>query len=253
MQAMTKHFALAGASKIWITGRAADALTQTQDEVHKLVPGVKIATTTADLTSPKAVETLFEKINPEVPDILLNNAGISLAAAHLGDTDPKLWWGDWEVNVHGFYLVARAWLRALNGRPGTLIATSSSVSDLVNPNMSSYGTSKMAVNRIVEMIQCEYGEKGVRAIALHPGGIASTGMGQNAPEQYRNRLVDTVDLAAGAALYLATPASSFLDGRFVYSNWDFEQLEKLKDVIVEKDLLVSRINYGDILSADVVF
>ena len=45
------------------------------------------------------------------------------------------------------YLCTRAYLLALHGRPGVIINTSSSVSDLVSPQMSSYGTSKMAVNR----------------------------------------------------------------------------------------------------------
>ena len=247
---MTKHFALAGASSIWITGRALDALVETQKEIEELVPGVKIHSLTADLTVPDSVTKLFEGIGADVPDILLNNAGISQAATLLGDSDPKLWWGDFEVNVHGFYLVARAWIRALNGKPGILVATSTSVSDMADRNMSSYGSSKMAVNRIVEIIQLEYAQQGVHAVAMHPGGIASTGMGQNAPQQYRHRLNDTVDLAACTALYLATPAASYLAGRFVYSNWDFERVEKQKEQIKEKNLLVSRINYGDVLSAE---
>ena len=247
---MTKHFALAGASSIWITGRALDALEETQREVQELVPSVNIYTATADLTVPDSVAKLFDAIGSDVPEILLNNAGVSQAATLLGDSDPKRWWGDYEVNVHGFYLVARAWLRALSGKPGTLVATSTSVSDLADRNMSSYGSSKLAVNRIVEIIHLEYGQQGVHAVAMHPGGIASTGMGQNAPEQYRHRLNDTVDLAACTALYLATPAATYLAGRFVYSNWDFEKVEKQKDEILEKNLLISRINYGDVLSAE---
>lgn len=37
----------------------------------------------------------------------------------------------------------------------------------------------------------EHAKQGVRCIAFHPGGIAETGMGQAAPEQFRSRLYDT--------------------------------------------------------------
>ena len=61
-----------------------------------------------------------------------------------------------------------------------------------------------------------------------------------------------MDLAAGTALYLSTPRAEFLAGRFVYSNWDMEEVEKFKDEIVSGDLLVSRIRYGEHLGMAVV-
>ena len=61
-----------------------------------------------------------------------------------------------------------------------------------------------------------------------------------------------VDLAAGTALYLSTPAASYLDGRFVYANWDMEKLEAMRDEITKEDLLVSRIKYGSNLSTEIV-
>lgn len=61
-----------------------------------------------------------------------------------------------------------------------------------------------------------------------------------------------VNLAAGTALYLSTPRAGFLAGRFVFSNWDMEQVEGLKGQIVSEDLLTSRIRLGDQLSSVVV-
>jgi NAD(P)-dependent dehydrogenase (short-subunit alcohol dehydrogenase family) len=229
-----------------------DALRETETEVEDIASGCTVTPLIADLTSPSDVVKLFKSLNGEVPEILLNNAGVSLSQQLIADSDPIKWWADWEVNMHGLYLVTREWLRALAGGPGIVVSTSSSVSDLVAPNMSSYGTSKLAVNRFTEMVQLEYGKQGVRALAFHPGGIASTGMGQTALEQYRANLIDTVDLAAGTALYLTTPEAGYLDGRFVYSNWNMEHVETLRDTIVKHNLLVARIDYGSVLSAETV-
>ena len=255
-QAIAKQFALAGSTHITITGRALDALTATKHEIEALAPTCKLTAIAADLTSEQAVTDLFTALPTGAPpDVVVNNAGVSLAQARIADSDPEAWWRDWEVNVKATYLVTRAWLRLRSQTEstgqGVVLNVSSSVGDLVAPNMGSYGTAKMAVNRFTEAVQLEYGPLGVRCVAFHPGGIASTGMGQAAPEQFRARLIDTVDLAAGTALYLSTPEAGFLDGRFVYANWDMERVERLKEDIVRDNLLVSRINYGESLSTEV--
>ena len=46
-----------------------------------------------------------------------------------------------------------------------------------------------------------------------------------------------VELAAGTAVYLASPQARFLSGRYVSANWDVDELEARKDEIVKKDLL----------------
>jgi short-subunit dehydrogenase len=55
-----------------------------------------------------------------------------------------------EINVKGLYLCTRTYLRALAGKPGVILNVSSSVSDMVTPNLSSYATTKTAVNRSVQ-------------------------------------------------------------------------------------------------------
>lgn len=61
-----------------------------------------------------------------------------------------------------------------------------------------------------------------------------------------------MNLAGGTAVYLSTPRAGFLSGRFVFSNWDMEQLEGLKEQILNEDLLTSRLHFGDQLGSAVV-
>ena len=56
--------------------------------------------------------------------------------------------------MKGLYLFTRGYLQALAGKPGVIINVSSSVSDTITPNLSSYATSKAAVNRSVIFSQC---------------------------------------------------------------------------------------------------
>ncbi|KAF2270131.1 NAD(P)-binding protein [Lojkania enalia] len=251
-KAIAIEFALAGATKITITGRDQQALDTTKTLVESQSPGCTITTISADVTNPTSVSSIFAALPPgPPPDILINNAGVN-ADSKIADSDPDIWWRDWEVNVKGTYLCTRAYLRLLNGAAGTILNVSTSISDCVLPNMSSYATSKLAVNRFTECVQLEYGAQGVRCIAFHPGGVASTGMGERAPKQFQGMLLDTPELAAGTALYLSTPEAQYLDGRFVFASWDLEDVERRKEQIVGEDLLVSRVRYGGFLSTEIV-
>ncbi|KAJ4344865.1 uncharacterized protein N0V89_012609 [Didymosphaeria variabile] len=251
-KAIAEQFALAGAVQITITGRDQKALDATKAEVETQNPGVSVIAVAADVTTEDAVSAIFAALpGGRAPDILINNAGIN-ADFQIAESDPAKWWRDFEVNLKGTYLVTRAYLRLLDGKPGTIINVSTSISDAVLPNMSSYATSKHAVNRFTESVQLEYGAQGVRCMAFHPGGIASTGMGQRAPLQFRGSLLDTPELAAGTALYLSTPGASYLNGRLVFADWNMEEVEKLKDSIVKDNLLVSRINWGPHISTEIV-
>ena len=57
---------------------------------------------------------------------------------------------------------------------------------------------------------------------------------------------DTVDLAAGMNLYLASPRADFLRGRYTTANWDVDELESHKEEIVAKDMLRTKLeaSYG---------
>ena len=54
-------------------------------------------------------------------------------------------------------------------------------------------------------------------------------------------LVDTPDLAGGFAVWLSAQDRKWLSGRYVSVCWDVERLEELKDEIVAKDKLKSKL------------
>ena len=55
------------------------------------------------------------------------------------------------------------------------------------------------------------------------------------------RILVAANLGGGTAVYLSLPRAKYLAGRMIWSNFDMEQVEALKDVIVSKDLLKPRI------------
>jgi NAD(P)-dependent dehydrogenase (short-subunit alcohol dehydrogenase family) len=125
----------------------------------------------------------------------------------------------------------------------TIINTSSSVSTMTTPGRSAYSPSKSAVNRLTEFVHFEYEAEGIRTFAYHPGAIQTKLSLTTIAPQTRRHFIDTPELAAGFALWLATSGEQvdFLRGKFVNGNWDAEELLAKKDEIEALDLLWTRV------------
>jgi len=121
----------------------------------------------------------------------------------------------------------------------------------VMPVGSSYFISKLAQGRLSEAIPLAYPK--VSSINFHPA-MTVTDMANSHPEVLHfskdtgmlilplssislANLGLKVELAAGTAVYLASPQAKFLSGRYMSSNWDVDELEARKDEVIKKDLL----------------
>lgn len=82
------------------------------------------------------------------------------------------------------------WLRDSVGN--TNETTVESPSSFMRVRASQYRRQVVLVSLCtMDLLLMEHHGQGTRCIAVHPGGIADTGMGNNAPQHYRNLLHDT--------------------------------------------------------------
>lgn len=133
-----------------------------------------------DVTSRTSTEEAAALVEREfgVLDVLVINSGLLPPLALLGDSEPEAWWGTWEVNVKGPYLVSRAFLPLiLRGGDKTIVTTASVGAHLVGPGVSAYQSSKLAVLRFMEFVSREYGDRGVVAFSIHPGNVPTDMIG----------------------------------------------------------------------------
>jgi len=111
--------------------------------------------------------------SPQPLGMVLNNAGVTVSqlaadAAHEDD--------QWviDVNMWGVIHGTRAFLPILLEQDAGAIVNVSSVFGLIGfPTQSAYCASKFAVRGYTESLRHELRETGVRAVAIHPGGIAT--------------------------------------------------------------------------------
>ncbi len=107
-------------------------------------------------------------------DVLINNAGVVEPIAHLGESDPDGWGQVIDINLKGVYHGIRAAMPVMEAAGGGSILTISSGA-AHNPleAWSHYCASKAAVNMLTRCVDKEARAKGIRAIGLSPGTVAT--------------------------------------------------------------------------------
>jgi NAD(P)-dependent dehydrogenase (short-subunit alcohol dehydrogenase family) len=126
----------------------------------------------------KRLWTEFERL-----DVVINNAGFYEPMANISASSVDCWWKSMTVNLKGPYLITRACLPYLTkSQPGGQIVNVSSVgAHRLFKGISAYSTAKFALLRFTEFTHAEYSEKGVIAMVVHPGAVA-TEMGLQNPK-----------------------------------------------------------------------
>ena len=107
-------------------------------------------------------------------DGLVNNAGVIEPIAHLADADPRAWGQVIDINLKGVFHGMRAVLPAMTERGrGTILTIGSGAAHGPVEGWSHYCASKAAALMLTRMVHKEVGDKGIRAISLSPGTVAT--------------------------------------------------------------------------------
>ncbi len=156
-------------------------------------------------------------------DIAVNNAGIATPPSPIAEMTDETWHRVIDVDLHGVFYGVRLQIPAMLRRGGGAIVTVSSLAGVRGlPGMAAYTASKHAVVGLTKNIALEYGEQGIRALAVGPAYIR-TGLEQNLPPEVRDSLPGLHALGrmgepaeVGEAIaWLASPEASFLTGSFI--------------------------------------
>ncbi len=196
--------------------------------VHSLrASGITTHGAAFDVTQPDSIHTSVQWIESEVGpvDILVNNAGIQIRSP-LENFEDANWQRLLDVNLTGAYRVSKAVVQGMIARQsGKIINICSVQSELGRPTISPYAASKGGLKMLTKGMATEWGKHNIQVNGLGPGYFA-TEMTQPLVNDEKfdswlrsrtpaNRWGNPEELV-GAAVFLASKASSYVNGHILY-------------------------------------
>jgi NAD(P)-dependent dehydrogenase (short-subunit alcohol dehydrogenase family) len=222
-EAIALRMAEAGASVV-LAARKPEALQAVVARIE--AAGGKALAVPAHTGKAEDIEALVQKAVAHFGkvDVLVNNAATNPYFGPMLDIEDSAWEKTFEVNVKGYFLMARAVIRHLQerGAPGSIINLASIAGIRAAPFQGVYGMTKAAVISMTQTLAQEVGASGIRVNAIAPGLVETrfaAAIVQN--DDIRQRVVDRTALGrhaqpdemSGAAVYLASDAASYLTGQ----------------------------------------
>jgi gluconate 5-dehydrogenase len=220
-RAIAEGYAAAGA-RVVVNGRDATGV----DAAVKVIGSGAVAAP-FDVTDKAVIEAAIEKIESDVGpiDILVNNAGMQQRAPFVEFPEDG-WRKIMATNLDSVFFVTQAVARRMIARSrGKIVNICSVMSELGRPTIAPYTASKGAVKMLTKAMCAEFAKHGITANGISPGYFGTElNQALMADEKFSAWVCartpagrwGKVEELQGAATFLASDASSFVNGHILF-------------------------------------
>jgi NAD(P)-dependent dehydrogenase (short-subunit alcohol dehydrogenase family) len=226
-KAVAQGFTKAGA-KVAITSRKINDLEAAAAEIRVL--GGEALPVQAHLAKVEEIKRMVGTVLGKFGrvDILVNNAGTSPAMGSVLDSDERLWDTVINLNLKGLYYTSQVVARVMKKQGGGRIINVASIDGFKpEPGVSIYSISKAGVRMVTQAFAAELAPYNIRVNAIAPGPISTKMLDSHwfhLPPQEAQKAKEALgkltplgrvgepEEIAGAAIYLASDASSYTTG-----------------------------------------
>ncbi len=213
-KSMAKHFAKRNFN---VVGTSRNNF-KFDDDLENLLP-LKL-----DVTSRNDVKDCFDELKSKnlLPDILINNAGITADQLFLRMSDD-----DWDdvinTNLTGTFNLTKIFLKNMIKNKFGRIINISSISGLMgNPGQVNYSSSKAALNGFTKSLAKEVGSRNITVNCVAPGFI-DTDMTSYIGENERNEILKKIPLnkfgspedISKLVMFLMSDEASYITGQTI--------------------------------------
>ncbi len=193
------------------------------EQTKKLVEaaGRKAALVPGDIQDAAHCRKIIDKALSELGgvDILVNNAAHQASFKEIGDISDEEWDLTFKVNIHAMFYLTKAAVAHM--KPGSAIINTASInSDMPNPTLLAYATTKGAIQNFTAGLAQMLADKGIRANTVAPGPIWTPLIPSTMPEESVSNFGKQVPMKrpgqpaelATTFVMLADPLSSYVSG-----------------------------------------
>jgi gluconate 5-dehydrogenase len=189
--------------------------------------GTRVHVVAFDVTDADAVSAAVDDIENTLGplDILFNNAGMQFRT-ELENYPFDKWRQLMRVNVESVFLVSQAVARHMIRRKrGKIINICSVASELARPTIAPYTASKGAVKMLTKAMCADWAKHGLQVNGIGPGYfktdlnralVADPEFFSWVEKRTPARRWGNLDELVGSAIFLASEASSFVNGHILY-------------------------------------
>ena len=222
-RAIALTFADAGAD-VAISGRKLPDLEIVAEEIK--AKGRKSMALASHIAKIDDSKTLVAKVKSEWEriDILVNNAGTNPYYGPLLDAEEWAWDVTMNVNLKGPFLLSQLVAKVMREQGGGSIINLASIAGIIPSELNIYSVTKAGLIMLTKVMAKEWGQYKIRVNAIAPG-VVKTRLSEalwkepaKGEEAARSKALGYIGLPediAGAALFLASDASSYLTGETI--------------------------------------
>ncbi|KAF2160399.1 hypothetical protein M409DRAFT_70542 [Zasmidium cellare ATCC 36951] len=218
-----RSFAEAGASRIALLGRREQPLLDTKASIEKQYPGVEVFVASTDITNKSQVDDAFKKFagNGKI-DVVVSNAAFTGPPDTVEEAEEERFLGAIQTNLRGALLTAQAFLRHASKNAVAIDVNSCAAHHNFAAALASYSIAKMANFRLWNSVGFAHPEHSV--FHIQPG-VVDTEMNRGVGGVAAAGFEDHVSLPGNFNVWLASPEAKFLKGKYLWANWDVDELK----------------------------
>ncbi|CAG5158682.1 uncharacterized protein ALTATR162_LOCUS5203 [Alternaria atra] len=232
-----RFFARAGAARIGLLGRREGPLLENKAVIKRESPDTTVFIQSTDVTNETSVNSAFDNFakNGKI-DTLIHAAAAVGPKENFADVDGREFLKSITENLEGSLWVAKAFIRTAAPDAHVIAINSWGAHLSLNNAFASYCVAKMAVYRLWDTVLLA--KPNLSVFHTQPGVVLTEmNLKVGGADSFKDVKTDDVTLPASFNLWLSTPEARFLNGKFLWCNWDIDELKSCAKEIESGRLL----------------